>query len=142
MDRPTIMLIDEELQENNQSHLTVGCTLLHIHENNKCFLGEPWCAANRPHGHPCQGLFMKTDQFRLDPTQSSAHGRRCDWVSSVYHLALVKCSGISQHATILHCTACIPSSTSIPAPTQPTIAMTHYTPAPTVNNSSAFHAQL
>ena len=38
--------------------------------------------------------------------------------------------------------ACIPSTTSIPAPTQPFIAMTNHTHPSTVTNSSAFHAQL
>ena len=40
------------------------------------------------------------------------------------------------------CPACIPCTKSIPAPTQPTIAMTDYTHGLTVTNSSAFHAQL
>ena len=35
------------------------------------------------HGVPCQGLLRETDQFRLDPTKSSAPGRLCDRVSSV-----------------------------------------------------------
>ena len=35
------------------------------------------------HGILCYGLSRKTDQFRLVPIQSCAHGRRCDWVSPV-----------------------------------------------------------
>ena len=38
------------------------------------------------------------------------------------------------------CTACIPSTTSISAPTQPIIAMTIYTHASTVTNWSTFHS--
>ena len=38
--------------------------------------------------------------------------------------------------------ACLPTTTSIPAPIQPTTAMTNYTHAPTVTNLSAFHALL
>ena len=49
----------------------------------------------------------------------------------------------NRHATILMAlSTCIPSTTFIPAPAQPAIAMTYYTQAPTMMNSSAFHAQL
>ena len=60
------------------------------------------------------------------------------------HLALGKCSGISRHATIPLWLrpACTSSTTSVPAPTQPTIAMTKYTHASNFTNSSAFHTQL
>ena len=56
-------------------------------------------------------------------------------------LALGKCSGIIQHASNPSwlCPTCMPSITSIPALTQPTIAMTNYTLASTVTNSSTFH---
>ena len=86
----------------------------------------------------CKGMPRNTDQFRLNPTQSCAPGRGCDQVSSVYHLTLWKCSGISRHATKPRwpCPACIPSTTSIPAPT---IAMTNYTHALIMSNSSVFH---
>ena len=47
-----------------------------------------------------------------------------------------------QRPTPWLCPACIPSTTSIPAPIPPTIAMTNYTHVPTVTNSSAFHTQL
>ena len=93
--------------------------------------GAPWSATNRLHGQrtgafslrPVLGLSRKTDQFRLDPTQNCAPGFWCDRKSSVYHLALEMYSGIFRHATWL-CPACLPSTCSIPAPIQPTIAMT------------------
>ena len=61
-----------------------------------------------------------------------------------HHLILGKCSSISRHATNPSwlCPACLTTTTSTPAPTQPTIAMTNYTHAPTVINSFVFHAQL
>ena len=69
-------------------------------------------------GIRCQDIFRKTDQFRLDPTQSCAPGLRCDLVSSAYHLALWKCTGISRYSTNPRlCSACKPSTTSNPAPT-------------------------
>ena len=51
----------------------------------------------------------------------------------MHHLALRKCFGICRHATNSRqlCSACIPSTTFIPATTKPTIAMTNYTYAPT-----------
>ena len=51
------------------------------------------CMDNEP--EPFCGVSWNTDQFRLDYFQSCAPGRRCYRVSSVYHLALEKCSGIS-----------------------------------------------
>ena len=60
------------------------------------------------------------------------------------HLALGKYSGISRHATN-HCRlspTCLSTTTFIPAPTQPTIAVTNYTHAPSMFHSSAFHTQL
>ena len=50
-------------------------------------------------GAPCEGLPRLTDQFRLDPIKYCALGFRCDRESSVYHVALEKCSGISRYAT-------------------------------------------
>ena len=91
------------------------------------------CMDNEP--EPSRGV-----QFRLEPTKSSAPGRRCDRVSSVYHLSLGKCSNM--RPTTRLCPACIPSTTSIHAPTQPTTAMTNYTHTPTVTKSSAFPVQL
>ena len=44
------------------------------------------------------------------------------------------------YATLL-CPACTQSTTSIPVPTQQTIAVANYSHAPTVTNSSAFHMQ-
>ena len=38
--------------------------------------------------------------------------------------------------------ACLPTSITIPAPIQPTTAMTNYTHTPTVTDLSVFHAQL
>ena len=111
---------------------------------------RPWSAANRLHGQrtgafswrPVLGLFRKTDQFRLDPSQNCAPGWRCDRESSVYHLALEMYSGIFRHATNPWlCPACLPNTSSIPAPIQPTIAMTT-THTPTVTKPTAFHAQL
>ena len=67
----------------------------------------------------------------------------CDRVSSVYDLALGKCSGISRHATNPWlCYACLPFTTTNPAPTQPTISMTTYSLAQAVTKSSAFHVLL
>ena len=48
-------------------------------------------------GVPWKGLPKKTDQIRPDHTQSCQPGRPCDLESSVYHLALWKCSGIFRH---------------------------------------------
>ena len=94
-------------------------------------------------GVPCNSLPKKTGKFRLDLTLSCAPGRRCDRVSSVCHLALWKCSGISSKCdNPPGCLACIPSTINIPDPIKPTIAMTNYIHAPTVSNSSAFHIQL
>ena len=89
---------------------------------------------------PVASLFKafkrKTDQFRLNLTQSFAPGWQCDRVPSLYHLALGNCSGISKHATKTQIfPVCIPSSTSIPAPNKPTMTMTNYTHASTVTNS-------
>ena len=39
------------------------------------------------------------------------------------------------------CSACLPTTTSIPTPIQPTTATTNYTHTPTVTNLSAFHTQ-
>ena len=60
------------------------------------------------------------------------------------NLAIGKCSDIFQHANNPSWLnpAWLPSTTSIPATTQPTIAITTYAHVPTVTNSSAFHAQL
>ena len=100
--------------------------------NTTSVSGTPWSAANRLHGQrtgalsrrPVLGLSRKTDQFRLDPTQNCAPGWWCDRESSVYHLALEMYSGIFRHATNWLCPACLPNISSIPAPIQPTIAMT------------------
>ena len=102
-----------------------------ISNNNHSVCGAPWSAANRLRGQqtrvfswrPVLSLSRKTDQFRLNPTQNCAPGWWCDRESSVYHLALKMYSGIFRHATNL-CPACIPNTRSIPAPFQPTIAMT------------------
>ena len=60
----------------------------------------------------------------------------------LYH-AHGKYSGICKHATYPSWLwpSYLPSTTSIPAPTQPTTAKTNYTHAPTVTNSSAFTEQ-
>ena len=95
--------------------------------------GAPWSAANWLHGQrtgtfswrPVLGLSWKADQFRLDPTQNCAPGWWCDRESSFYHLAIEMYSGIFRHATNpLDCPACLPITSSIHAPIQPTIAMT------------------
>ena len=80
----------------------------------------------------------------FNPIQSCASERWHDWVSSVHHLTPRKRSGISRQATNHYwlCSACMPITTSIHAPTQQTIAMTNYTHAPTVINKSAFHSKL
>ena len=54
-----------------------------------------WGVANQLHGQQtepscgvlCQGLPRKTDQFRFEPKQSCATGKKCDRFSSVYCLA-------------------------------------------------------
>ena len=113
--------------------------------------GAPWSAANRLHGQrtgafswrPVLGLFRKTVQFRLDPTQNCAPGWWCDRESPVYHLALKMYSGIFWHATnplalsrmhtkhlLHHC----------PHPTHH--SHDYHTHTPTFTNPTAFHAQL
>ena len=82
----------------------------------------------------------KNDKFSLKTTQSCTPGSRCNLVSSMYHLALGKFSGISRHATNRY-PGFISSTTSISTHTQPTIATTNYTHAPTVINTSIFHVQ-
>ena len=96
---------------------------------------------------------VKTNQFRLHPTQSCALGRRYDRVSSVYHVAHGKCSSISRVlrdtlTTTIHATGplgFVPHAYHPPPNPcphiQPTIAMTMLHAA-TVTNSSAFRAQL
>ena len=85
------------------------------------------CMDNDPEpsrGVPCQCLLWKTDQFRLDPTQSCAPRKRCDRVSSprtckvLWHLPIYD-------QPLQLCPACLPTTTSI----QPTILMTNYTHA-------------
>ena len=114
-----------------------------------CVRGAPWSVAYRLHGQrfgafswrPVLRPFQEDDKFRLDPTQNYSPGRRCDRVSSVYHLTLGKCPwhlpACDQPPWLCH--ARIPSTTSTPAHTQPTIAMTNCKHALTVTNSSAFY---
>ena len=74
-----------------------------------CVRGAPSIAANRLHGQrigafsrrPVWRLTRKTDKLRLDSTKSCVPGRWDDWVTSVRHLALGMCSGISRIATNL-----------------------------------------
>ena len=99
-----------------------------------CVRGAPWSAAYRLHGQ-LTGAFLwrpvwrssqKTDQFRLNPTQNCAPARRCNRVSSVNHLALGKCSGITRHATIpMGFSRMRTIHHPHPAHIQPTIAMTN-----------------
>ena len=66
----------------------VNDLFISLNKGNICVRGSPWNAANRLHGQrtgaftwrPVLGLSRKTDQFRLDPTQNSAHGRWYDRV--------------------------------------------------------------
>ena len=68
-------------------------------------------------GVPCYGHHRKIDQFRFKRIQGCASGRRCDRMSSLYHLALEMCSDISLHATTNHfgyvTHACYPSPLSL-----------------------------
>ena len=91
--------------------------------------------SNRLHGQrtgafswrPVLGLFRKTDQFRLDPTQNCAPGWWCDRESSVYHLALEMYSGIFRHAT-----------NPLALPRMPTKHQLHPCPHPT-HHSHDYH---
>ena len=127
--------------------LSLYNTLTSVEQDGVKLSRSTGCMDNEPESSrdiPCQGLPLKTDQFQLDSTQSSAPRRQCDRVSSVssprtrevlWHL--MTCD---QH--LLSLSACLSITISIPATSQPTIATTNYTHTPTVINSSAFHAQL
>ena len=138
------MLIFQQQASFYQEHTNKAIKITRSHitykkEKPACFKypsvrGAPWTAAKRLHGQrtgaiswrPVLGFSRKTDQFRLDPTQNCAPGWWCDRESSVYHLALEMYTGIFRHATmrLATCPSCIPNTSSIPAPIQPTIAMT------------------
>ena len=81
-------------------------------------------------------LEFRVKAFPRRPTQSGSTIPRAahldDGVIGSHqclHVAPGKCSDICQHATkpFWFCPTCLPSTTSIPAPTQHTIAMTNYT---------------
>ena len=84
------------------------------------------------HSVPCWGLPRKSDQFRLDPTQSYPPGRRCDRVWSV--------SPPCTREVLRHFPTCdqsllvLPRMLTIhhlhPCPSQPTAVMTNYTAMP------------
>ena len=104
---------------------TIGCSQLAAWTTNRSLLVASF-------------LSRKIDQFRLDPTQSCTLRRRCDRVSSMssFHTRY-----LLQHIPVcdqprLPCPACILSTTSVPDPSQPTIAMINYIHTPTVTNSS------
>ena len=76
-------------------------------------------------GVPCKCLSTKTDHFRLNPTQSCALRRRCDRVSSMYHLALGSApAAADMRPTPWFSPAFISSTSSIHAPIKPTLSTT------------------
>ena len=104
--------------------------------------GAVWSAANRLHGQRTGDFswrpVLRYSQGSTLPRATHMEGRVIGCYRPL-HLALAMSSGVSRHATNLLYPACIPPTTSIPASTQLTIAMTNYTHAPTVTNLSAFH---
>ena len=83
------------------------------------------------------------DHFWLDPTQRCASGKRCDRVSSVssHRTREVLQHLLTRYQHFLALPAYLPTTTSITAPTKPTIAMPNYIHTKTVINSSALHVQ-
>ena len=82
-------------------------------------------------GVQCQGLPKKIDQFLLDLTQSCAPGRWCDRMSSPCTREVLRHLPTCDQP-LLALSRMLITTTSILVPTQPTIAMTDYTHAPTV----------
>ena len=87
---------------------------------------------------------VKTFPGRLTNSGSILPRRRCGRVSSVYRdLAHGKCSDISRHASNPPALSCMHAIRHLhPCPHQPSMAMTNYTHASTVTNSSALHVLL
>ena len=128
-ERQTSSVMSFPFQENKRN-VNLYIPQSTARESIICFLGAPWstangCMDNEP--HPSRGILFtslsrKTDHFRPDHTMSCAPGRRCERVSSVYHLVLEKCSGISRPAANLlgfvpHTYQ--PPHPSLPPPNQP-----------------------
>ena len=93
---------------------------------------------------PSRGIHIKV--FPRRSSQSCASGRRSDRVSSMYHLALRKCFGISRHTIIptgLAPHACDLPHTTLPPPNQSLSWLTTHmrqlwqTLLPSTSNSSA-----
>ena len=136
-----------------RSTYKIACLCYHCHSSTapSCIRGAPWSAANRLHGQrtgafswrPVLGLFRKTDQFRLEPTQNCAPGWWCDLESSVYHLALEMYSGIFRHAINPLALSRMHTKHQLhPCPHPTHHCHGYHTHTPTVTNPTAFHAQL
>ena len=121
----------------------VGCTCIHE---------APWSVANRLHGQRT-GDFLWRPMLRLfqedQPIPARPYPELRTWMAVWSGVISVSphTQEMLQHLSTgdqppWHCHTCIPSTTSILAPTQPAIGMTSYTHALTVTKSSAFHSQL
>ena len=119
--------------------------LLRFYGSSSCIRGnsstKTGCIDNKRSLH----VASRVKAFAGRPTNSGSTipRRRCDRVSSVFSSRTVEvCRHFPTCVQPFMALSNILTTTSIPVTTQPTIAMTNYTHAPTVINSSAFHEQL
>ena len=106
--------------------------------------GAPLNVANRLHGQPTGAFSWRPVLRPFQEDQPYSEQRTWTAVSSVSIPRTLKVLRHLQtcHQPPSHCPAWILTTTSIPAPIQPTTAMTNCTHAQTATNTSAFHVQL
>ena len=128
-------------REHYCHHCNVYCASVEHHE-----VEPTGCVDNEResfHGVPCKAIPGRPTNF--GPSLPRAAQLEGDEIGCHQCLRVVhgKCSGISRRTTIPSwlCHSCLPATISIPAPTQPSNAMTNYIHTPNVINPSTFLAQ-